>query len=180
MKQLVIVNGPMGVGKSTVCRALLKRLERAVYLDGDWCWNMHPFTVNPENKAMVLRNICFLLRSFLENSQLDTVIFCWVIPELAILEQILEPMQDISIEPRVFTLVCEPSTLRRRLEADVAADRREADCVERGLTYLSCYADMPTCHVATDDRAPEEIAAWMAEKLREKVPEGGNLWGRER
>ena len=78
MKKLILINGTMGVGKSTVSKELMKRLQPSVYLDGDWCWNMNPFVVNEENKQMVLRNIGFLLRSYLENSSYEYVIFCWV------------------------------------------------------------------------------------------------------
>ena len=51
----------MGAGKSTVSEQLLKETENSIYLDGDWCWNMNPFTVNEENIEMVLKNIIFLL-----------------------------------------------------------------------------------------------------------------------
>lgn len=36
MKKLIIINGTMGVGKSTVCKQLLKILAPGVWLDGDW------------------------------------------------------------------------------------------------------------------------------------------------
>ncbi|MEN6413352.1 MAG: AAA family ATPase [Veillonellales bacterium] len=68
MKKLIIVNGTMGVGKSTVCQLLLDKLKPGVYLDGDWCWNMNPFIVSDENKAMVLDNIVHLLKNYLSNS----------------------------------------------------------------------------------------------------------------
>jgi len=42
LKKLVIINGTMGVGKSTICKELSKRLENSVWLDGDWCWMMNP------------------------------------------------------------------------------------------------------------------------------------------
>ena len=61
MKKLIIINGTMGAGKSTVSELLLKETENSIYLDGDWCWNMNPFTVNEENIEMVLKNIIFLL-----------------------------------------------------------------------------------------------------------------------
>ena len=35
-KTLYLVGGPMGVGKSTVCRELNRMLPRSVLLDGDW------------------------------------------------------------------------------------------------------------------------------------------------
>lgn len=51
----------MGVGKTTVCRRLKVLLPNSVFLDGDWCWDMHPFQITEETKAMVLDNICHLL-----------------------------------------------------------------------------------------------------------------------
>ena len=67
-KQLILVGGAMGVGKSAVCRELLRQLTPGVWLDGDWCWNMNPFVVSEENKRMVLSNITHLLRAYLNNS----------------------------------------------------------------------------------------------------------------
>ena len=65
MKQLFLIGGPMGVGKTTVCQQLKQKLPGSVFLDGDWCWDANPFLVNEETKAMVLDNICHLLNNFL-------------------------------------------------------------------------------------------------------------------
>jgi broad-specificity NMP kinase len=75
MKKLIIINGTMGIGKSTVSNLLFKRLHQSVYLDGDWCWNMNPFVVTVENEQMVINNITYLLKSFLENSNYKYVVF---------------------------------------------------------------------------------------------------------
>lgn len=56
-KKLVIVNGAMGVGKTTTCKELSKKLQNSVWLDGDWCWMINQFVVNEENKCMVINNI---------------------------------------------------------------------------------------------------------------------------
>ena len=64
MKNLIFVNGTMGAGKTAVCRALQSRLEPCVLLDGDWCWDMRPFTVTDETKAVVVDNICAMLGNF--------------------------------------------------------------------------------------------------------------------
>ncbi len=80
----------MGVGKSTVCAELLKRMDDAVYLDGDWLWNMNPFNVTEENKEMVLNNIGFVIGSFLKNSGFKNIIFCWVIHTEDIFNEILK------------------------------------------------------------------------------------------
>ncbi len=48
MKHLYIIGGTMGVGKTTVCRILKERLDRSVFLDGDWCWVMHEQSIMDE------------------------------------------------------------------------------------------------------------------------------------
>ena len=57
MKTLYFIGGTMGVGKTTVSQALKRSLNRSVFLDGDWCWDMHPFSVTPETKRLVQENI---------------------------------------------------------------------------------------------------------------------------
>lgn len=172
MKQLILINGPMGVGKSAASACLLKKAGPAVYLDGDWCWNIHPFCVNEENKAMVLRNIDFMLRSFLENSQLQRVIFCWVMPEKKILDSILKPLQDLSFSLYTITLLANEATLCRRLQKDVEAGIRDAGCIQRSLSYLTGYEDMDTCKIYTDAMTPEETSEAILQIIkgkREKV-----------
>ena len=53
MKKLYLIGGTMGVGKTTICQELKKNLDCSVFLDGDWCWNSHPFCVTNETKNMV-------------------------------------------------------------------------------------------------------------------------------
>ena len=82
-KHLVVLNGPMGVGKTAVGKRLADRLAPALFLDGDWCWDLHPFTVTADTKALVLKNI----RTFLENGlacpAVETLVFVWVLQEEA-------------------------------------------------------------------------------------------------
>lgn len=69
MKNLIFVNGTMGAGKTTLCRELKKLLAPSVFLDGDWCWDMEPFSVTDETRRMVMDNIQTLLNRFLQCSQ---------------------------------------------------------------------------------------------------------------
>jgi broad-specificity NMP kinase len=50
MKNLIFINGTMGVGKTTTSLELKKILPKCVFLDGDWCWDMSPFIVTEETK----------------------------------------------------------------------------------------------------------------------------------
>ena len=89
MQNLIFINGTMGVGKSAVCRELKKLLPHNVFLDGDHCWDMTPFTVNETTCRMVLDNICALLNSFLKSGMFENILFCWVMHERGIIDEIL-------------------------------------------------------------------------------------------
>ena len=67
-KKLIIINGTMGVGKTTISKMLYKELENSFWLDGDNCWMMNPFIVNEENKKMVVDNITYILKSQIKSS----------------------------------------------------------------------------------------------------------------
>ena len=163
MKTLIFINGPMGVGKSVVCKALLERLAPGVYLDGDWCWNMNPFQVTDETRAMVLDNITAMLSRFLACAELDYVIFGWVMHQPEIAESILNRLKLHGAKKMHYTLLCSEQTLSQRIERDVQAGVRYADALERSLTYLPLYASQNTVKLMTDGLSPQEIAELIIE-----------------
>lgn len=158
VKKLIIINGTMGVGKSTVCNMLLDKLVPSVYLDGDWCWNMNPFIVSEENKTMVESNIAHLLKSYLNNSGYEYIIFCWVIHKESIFNKILLPLKDFDFELHKISLVCSQEALKRRLEIDVQKGKREADIINSSIERLEFYDEMDTIKVDVSDTTPEQTA----------------------
>lgn len=158
MKTLYVVAGTMGVGKTTVCQILKRRLDRAVMLDGDWCWDADPFQVTDETKAMVQGNICHLLQSFLTCSAYENVVFCWVMHEQAIIDEILSRIDLTDCVVHIVALTCTPEELRRRLEADVARGLRDPDIIERSTRRLACYDVLDATHIDTTGLTPEEVA----------------------
>lgn len=166
MKKLILVNGTMGVGKSTVCRELLKILTPGVYLDGDWCWNMNPFVVSDENKAMVEGNITYLLKSFLRNSGYEYVVFCWVMHQEEIFEQILSPLRECEFELHKFSLVCTEKALRKRIMADVETGARTVDVLERSIPRLVLYRNMDTVKIDVSEISARQAAEKIAGIIR--------------
>ena len=65
MKNLYMIGGTMGVGKTTICQQLKLKLNNCVFLDGDWCWDSDPFKVTDETKKMVLNNIPMAVLGYL-------------------------------------------------------------------------------------------------------------------
>lgn len=113
MKKLYLIGGPMGVGKTAVSRALQQRLDRCVFLDGDRCWDAHPFTVTAETKKMVLGNIAFLLNSFIRCSAYENIVLCWVMHRQQIIEDILNRLDTQELEIRTVLLICSEETLKK-------------------------------------------------------------------
>lgn len=157
MKNLYMIGGSMGVGKTTTCRILRDTLPNCVFLDGDWCWDMHPFQVTEETKAMVMDNICHLLNSFLRCSAYENVVFCWVMHQQEIIDDILARLKG-EYALKCVSLVCTPQRLADRLRADVARGVREPDVIERSLARLPAYDRLLTVKLDVSEVTPEEAA----------------------
>ena len=158
MKKLYLIGGPMGVGKTAASRALQARLNHCVFLDGDWCWDMRPFQVTEETRAMVLDNICHLLNNFLRCSAYEAVIFCWVMHERDIIDRILERLDTTDCEIVAVSLVCDRETLARRLQKDIDRGLRTADVIPRALERLARCGALDTVRLDTTHMTPEETA----------------------
>lgn len=162
MKKLYLVGGTMGVGKTTTCQILKKKLPNAVFLDGDWCWDSDPFQVTEETRAMVLDNICHLLNNFLHCSAYDHVIFGWVMHQQSILDEILARLDVDGCEVRTVSLVCTAEALERRLRRDVDAGLRTEDVIGRSVARIGLYQSLDTVKIDVSDVTAEEAAMRIA------------------
>ncbi len=161
MKNLFLIGGTMGVGKTTTCQILKSKLDRSVFLDGDWCWDMHPFQVTEETKRMVEENICFLLNNFLQCSAYDHVVFCWVMHQQAIIDTILSRLDTTGCKVHTISLVCSEQALRARLQKDVEAGARSEDVIQRSVERLPLYEKLNTVKV--------DVSALSAEQAAERI-----------
>lgn len=158
MKKLIMINGTMGVGKSTVCNKLLDLLSPSVYLDGDWCWNMNPFVVSEENKEMVINNISYLLKSYLNNSGYEYILFCWVMHEEYIIKQILDKLKEFDFQLYKISLICTQEALEKRLNKDVVNGIRKTDVISRSIERISSYEKMDTVKIDVSNNTAEDTA----------------------
>ncbi len=166
MKRLIVVNGTMGVGKTETCRALLHIMQPGVWLDGDWCWNMRPFTVTDETKAMVMDNIVYLLRNFLRYSEYENVIFCWVMHDKEMIDDIVRRLDGMEFLLHPFTLTATKQAIKRRIEKDVRKGVRTPDVLERSLARLPLYKAMDTVKIDVSGITPQQAAQRIRAMLK--------------
>lgn len=156
-KKLIIINGVMGVGKTTISKALLKSLDNCFWLDGDNCWMMNPFVVNEENKDMVLNNIGYIINSFINNSSSKYILFNWVIHEEEIMRDVLSRISLKNVDVYKVTLMCTKEDLVKRIKKDIENGIRDEKNIDRSLEKYNLYKSMDTIKIDTTDRNVDEI-----------------------
>ena len=161
MKNLYLIGGTMGVGKTTTCQIMKRKLNNSVFLDGDWCWDMNPFIVNDETKTMVMNNICYLLNNFIESSVYENIIFCWVMHEQNIIDEILSRVNTDECNIHLISLICDKDSLKSRLQKDVDKGIRTDDIINRSLERLELYENLLTQKVDVSTLTPTEVADYI-------------------
>ena len=166
MKNLIFINGPMGVGKTSVCTELLPLISPAAFLDGDWCWTMSPFVVNAETRAMVLDKIAHVLNGFLRCSAYRSVLFCWVMQYRSIVDDVLARLAMGGVNFTLITLTASPEVLETRIMADVARRVRSPGVLTRSLERLPLYAGMESVKIDTGALTAGEVARSIAAMIK--------------
>lgn len=137
MKKLYIIGGTMGVGKTATCQILKQKLE---------------------TKKMVLENIAFLLNNFIHRPAYENIIFCWVMHEQGIIDDILSRLDASGYRVHAISLVCSEEALRKRLQKDVDMRMRTVDVIPRSLARLPMYEKLDTVKINVSSLSPEQAA----------------------
>ena len=157
MKKLIMIGGKMGVGKTTISQLLKKELNHSVMLDGDWCWDMHPFIVNDETKKMVMDNIVYQLQSFIHCSVIENIIFCWVLHDQSIIDEICQRLDTSDCQVYPISLLCHESVLRQHLQKDIDLKIRDESVIERSIERMNHYHTLLTYKIDISSLSQKEI-----------------------
>ena len=125
MKKLLFICGPNGVGKSTVCRALVERLPGSAYVDSDPCRVMNPFVLDDVTVPVIASNIAGMMRNYFACSYVDTVIFSYGFHgrRREVFDCVMALLADVEYQFCPLLLTCSEKENLRRMQAD---DRDEA------------------------------------------------------
>lgn len=154
MKKLIFIHGPNGVGKSTLCKKLNTQLKNSAWLESEWCRMTNPFVFNDEIIKMVEKNISFMLRSYLECTSVEYVIFNYGFhgPRRKIFENILKNLSDIEYKLIPITITCNHEENRARM----IKDGRDKERIERALSVRDIYDGLEYLSIDTTDISVEE------------------------
>ena len=88
--KVIVINGPMGVGKTTVGKAIAERYPGTAFIDGDWCMDLHPFVGSAETRAMAVDNILHMTGNYLRCSACKMVVLVWLMDDPRVCRQITD------------------------------------------------------------------------------------------
>jgi GrpB-like predicted nucleotidyltransferase (UPF0157 family)/predicted kinase len=114
---IVIVNGPLGVGKTEVAWKLIEKFERAIMLDGDYFGAVHPFEIYDKQRVDYLyQTLHHVIAFHVANGWHNFVInYVFETPEsLAKLRHLLSDLDDVIY---AFRLTCSLEEIDRRIRS---------------------------------------------------------------
>ena len=140
--KVIILNGPMGVGKTATGKLIARKNPGTAFIDGDWCMDIHPFVGNRETKAMAIDNILHMIGNYQKCSACKMVVLVWLMDHEWVLRRIRDGLSSLQAESRTVTLICDRETLIRRWKNDCSCEWRTDQWLEASLASLPHFAAM--------------------------------------
>ena len=164
--KVVIINGPMGVGKTATGKHIAEKHPGTAFIDGDWCMDIHPFVGNRETKAMAVDNILHMIRNYQKCSECKMVVLVWLMDDPWVYQSIADELSAMQAEIRSVTLVCDRESLINRWRNDQACEWRTDRWLDISLASLPSFQSMEnamdTSGLDTDD---------VADLIMQEIPE---------
>ena len=79
--KVIVINGPMGVGKTATGKYIAEKIPGTAFIDGDWCMDIHPFVGNRETKTMAVDNILHMIGNYQRCSECSMVVLAWLMDD---------------------------------------------------------------------------------------------------
>ena len=140
--KVIIINGPMGVGKTATGKIIADKNPGTAFIDGDWCMDIHPFVGNRETKAMAVDNILHMIQNYQKCTACRMVVLVWLMDDPWVVRSIMEGLAALRMEVKSVTLICDRETLIRRWENDRNCDWRTDQWLDISLASLPYFAAM--------------------------------------
>ena len=157
-KKLILICGSHCVGKTPVGTRLFESYDNSAYLDGDWCWCVHPFSALDGRLRNGDRSMSFVLSNYLDSGFAYVFFTSVVLTDPQIREGILKGITASEYETIAFTLTCSEETLKKR--HDKRGDKGETNYY--WLHLPPCPGDIV---VDTDNKSIRDVAKEMKRQI---------------
>ena len=169
-KNLIIINGALGVGKTTTCEELAKILPKNVYLDCDCFMWANPYIVTEETERVRYENIIFTTKNYLNCSEYENVIINWVFVNQEAIDKILNGINLSNVNVFTFSLLCNPDIWKKRMENDKINIKRKIGTTFKKWTKRineGYYKRIKSMIIETSDITAKQVAELIVIKINE-------------
>ncbi len=161
--KVIILNGPMGVGKTTVGKYIADHIPGTAFIDGDWCLDIHPFVGNRETKTMAVDNILHMIGNYKKCSECKLIVLVWLMDDEWVYDTIVDGIRRLELDVITRTLTCNATTLTDRWQNDKECPWRTDEWLKistGSLTYFSLLDNtLDTTNLSIEEVANQICAA---------------------
>ena len=113
---IILINGSLGVGKSSVSEELHHKFDKSVYLDGDYIGYVHPFEIyDPARIDHLYRTLELLVRFHQQNGYPNLVIN-YVFESAESLQDLVDRLTPLDAAVHTYWLTCDQTEQARRIQ----------------------------------------------------------------
>jgi len=119
---IIIINGSLGVGKTSIAEQLLWKFDKAVHLDGDAIGDVHPFEIYDPARLDHLYRALELLVGFYRQNGYRNIVINYVFESPDSLRDLIDLLRPHDDAIHVYWLTCEAGEQARRIQARQRTD----------------------------------------------------------
>ena len=155
--KVIIINGPMGVGKTTVGKYIADNMPGTAFIDGDWCLDIHPFVGNRETKSMAVDNILHMIKNYKNCSECKQIVLVWLMDNDWVCKAIEDGVSGLGLQLKSVTLICDKASLTARWKNDKTCEWRTDEWLKVSTASLEHFSSLNNV-IDTSGLSIEQIA----------------------
>jgi chloramphenicol 3-O-phosphotransferase len=113
---IIIVNGSLGVGKSSVADQLHYKFDKSVHLDGDYIGDVYPFEIHDDARIRHLYRTLELLIGFHQKNGYHNFVVNYVFESPESLQALLDLLHPLDSSIHTYWLTCSEEEQAKRIQ----------------------------------------------------------------
>ncbi|MFN3235836.1 MAG: hypothetical protein ACE37D_02135 [Pseudomonadales bacterium] len=167
MTRLILLGGPVGVGKSSAMKLLKQRLRKVALVDADETWNVSDDLAPAPHRGFAHKNIFALVDGYLR-AGVETIVVNWVFARPELYQPIIDHCGALVDEVYQLYLVAHPNVIAARITQRWQQDGENGDLdalLDYAQTRLALITDLPFVKIDNSQLSVAETADAIAEWL---------------
>jgi chloramphenicol 3-O-phosphotransferase len=112
---IIIINGSLGVGKSSTAEQLQYKFDKSVHLDGDYIGDVHPFEIYDDARISHLYRTLQLLIGFHQKNGYHNFVINYVFESPESLQELLDLLSPLDSSIHTYWLTCDQEEQAKRI-----------------------------------------------------------------